>query len=865
MAGLDDAIHDDKNVELVSPNGEPTVVPIGQFEYYTTQRGFRPQTVDEHFRIKQAQDDKAVYGNRPVEALLQGAANTLSFGAYNELLGRVAPETARNVPAYNSPAYTAGEMGAFLVPTAPFEAIGEAGARAAEAVGRSLPAAEGVAGRLIGAGVRGVAQGATEGALYGMGKATTHALLSDDPANAEAMLEEIGSPALYGGAIGGVLSTGAQALAEASSQARALADHLHGNATAPAEQEATRAAVHERLKSEPIVDVKSMESDLEGLRADIEKEKARIDSENKENVSNAIEAGGSHQKAIDEALESIEKKITAPIERNPDGTTKGGGLDRRLHETMARAERIIRDEPERAEAIGLQQQLDETKAKEDAWRDGIEYEAKETGKKGGKRVEMKTRGKALADALVQDSKIEQLLDLRRSAFKLHELNTGEIGKDTMNASFRSLENSFGDILGEIQTIKNARSAMGGTYEVPLADTANLDAMLAKEKEYATRLEQAKAGELHRAHYAEGVRNAEQNGYTTTEEELAKEVGGKAPLPGGIEEMKLKREIYTRKSSPEVKAENVKEGPLAAALGIAGTMLGNKVAGMAGAAIGGPAGALTGMLLRRTMRTGMPRLAGLAESSLRAFSSGLDAFAKRGVNPLMRAAPMAAGEIVKRVSYGPTNAKPAKDERSALMQRISELAAANSNPEKTADMIHQRLAGVGAFDLKLADQMAVLAQNKLSFLWSKMPKNPGMGTVFNIGANWKLSDAEVASASRYIAASEYPIQRLTQELKSGRLTMETADTIQTLFPGLYNRMLDSFIQNAEALQKNLKYSMKLDLHLLLKVPVDATMAPDMTVSLQANHKFAQVQKQQARVDLGAIQKPEPTPGQKFADG
>jgi hypothetical protein len=225
-------------INVVDDSGNVQSIPSSQLQDAQKQ-GYRVASQEEtkvHF-------DQEKYGSgivNPIAAAAAGAARGLSFGmsdiALTKGLGLVEPETLKGLETYQPAASIAGEAGAVLgsmfVPIAPAAgALGKAAqvatapvrglSKAAQAVGKGavdlLPQATTAAGRIARVGTEMAIAGATEGAVYGVGRALTEHAMGDPADLGEAALAHAGLTALLGGALGGALgvtgAAGAESLA----------------------------------------------------------------------------------------------------------------------------------------------------------------------------------------------------------------------------------------------------------------------------------------------------------------------------------------------------------------------------------------------------------------------------------------------------------------------------------------------------------------------------------------------------------------------------------------------------------------------------------------------------------------------------
>lgn len=180
-------------------------------------------------------------------AAAEGAAQTLTFGQSTELerrLGIKGRDIAGRAKA-NPTASTVGGIAGAVIPSlltlgaaAPEEAaalglgkglaevsvpslISSAGEGVGGLVKSLLPKATSTLGKLGVKGAAGLAQGATEGGLYGAGHVAHEAGLGDPNLTAQSAIEEIGLSGLLGGGLGGGLHVAGGALGELGGKIKA--------------------------------------------------------------------------------------------------------------------------------------------------------------------------------------------------------------------------------------------------------------------------------------------------------------------------------------------------------------------------------------------------------------------------------------------------------------------------------------------------------------------------------------------------------------------------------------------------------------------------------------------------------------------
>ena len=118
-----------------------------------------------------------------------------------------------------------------------------------------------------------------------------------------------------------------------------------------------------------------------------------------------------------------------------------------------------------------------------------------------------------------------------------------------------------------------------------------------------------------------------------------------------------------------------------------------------------------------------------------------------------------------------------------------------------------------------------------YLHTKMPKNPSQGQTMNPAIDdWHPSDQDIAVFERYVKAAQDPLSVL-DDMKAGTLTREGVETIKTLYPRLYDSIQTQTIEHLATLQVKLPYYQRINLSVLLGLPVDQSMTPSFVTQMQ----------------------------------
>lgn len=155
----------------------------------------------------------------------------------------------------------------------------------------------------------------------------------------------------------------------------------------------------------------------------------------------------------------------------------------------------------------------------------------------------------------------------------------------------------------------------------------------------------------------------------------------------------------------------------------------------------------------------------------------------------------------------------------------------ANPERAYDRYAQAFKVFQSAAPNLTQRLVEKQLQAAAFLAAKMPKNPSFGKTLNDAINdWRPSDQDIAKFQRYVRAAQDPLSVL-DDLKQGTVTREGVETLQALYPALYSNIQQVTMENLSTLQKRLPYYQRINLSLLLNVPVDPSVSPSFVATMQ----------------------------------
>lgn len=262
-------------VLLKSPEGDTVEVPDDEVAYHT-RRGFTVESAEEG-ATRVAEKAREEYYTSPAAkatTALAGFGRTVT-GGITDMLASADPTLGEDFAAlreYNPGTSLASELAGAV------SGVGVAGAasRAGAAVGR---AAEGASvltklGRAAGGA-------AVEGAILGAGSGVSALALSKDPVTIDRMVSTIGSHALFGGAVGGVVGAATKGVGLGLERAKgALDDAARASSVsddlAKLDMKGLRAAEKtelEAIEAARVPQRKELADEITALRRDIKEQK----------------------------------------------------------------------------------------------------------------------------------------------------------------------------------------------------------------------------------------------------------------------------------------------------------------------------------------------------------------------------------------------------------------------------------------------------------------------------------------------------------------------------------------------------------------------------------------------------------------
>ena len=178
-----------------------------------------------------------------------------------------------------------------------------------------------------------------------------------------------------------------------------------------------------------------------------------------------------------------------------------------------------------------------------------------------------------------------------------------------------------------------------------------------------------------------------------------------------------------------------------------------------------------------------------------------------------------------------------DPQDAFDERFQNLDDLVKSPQRMVDTLQQGSSGVSDVAPDTSTLMQAKAAQAAQFLYDKAPKNPTAGASPLFTGQWKPSDAQVGTWSRYYDAVNDPLH-VVDDLAKGQVSHEGVEVLQTVYPRLLGQVqgmvANALIQAQTDGHGQLSYGQKMQLSMLFGSPVDSTVSPDFSKFLQAQY-------------------------------
>lgn len=766
-----------ERINVIDDNEEFGSIPAEDFKRLQEFQGLTPATQEFSENIRETARLERKHDTFGQELLTgaEGLARGATFGLSDAIaVGLGADEeNMRNRRNVNSTIAFATELTGAAAP-----ALLSGGTGGLAAASRLAPSAM-LAGRAsaIGKGLGGlrgaVVAGGLEGAVFGAGQGVSTLALQDEKLTAEAAFSQIGMGALYGGALGGAFGGAGVGLERAGAGVATLTNKVKSKLVS---------------KASPFLSAATKEG--KKLRSSLVSQADEID----DLITRVI------AKADDRAQTGFKFAADDDLAKEAFNTlrkTKSDSLEYALAATGNKATPAIQKTAKKVSDI--EQKIEKLLASKSG---AIDFSrASSLGQK-----KLGQLSKHFDDYQTQVSKLAEVTGSPAASIPIKPVSASLLqkidGAAELSLAAKSARTEFQELTG--------KKGIAGIFDQSPEDAMKSLAALNRSNTASIELAQ-KIGGKDATKLAESV-----IGYSSVVAGASKKAGGLPPVAEmavafGIEEALI----------PDL------PGPLddVLKLYLATKMVGKfgDAGGLAQKALGKLGDKLPGgravQVARGMASDTSGRLASATGESIQRIQKGLIKSLKAGNRALKRSAPLTT-QVLNSVSFAENGDKKSTTPHAAFAARASELSQAVSNPAATAAKIDQRLGLIRATNPAVADSMLSQAQATLTFLHSKLPKDPG--TLQNYGkSRWRPTERDVEKFARYVEASKGPAA-IVERFGDGRMTREDAEVLRELHPGHFAKVQEHVMDNLEDFQKNNNYRQRIQTSVLLGIPADPIM-------------------------------------------
>jgi hypothetical protein len=206
-----------------------------------------------------------------------------------------------------------------------------------------------------------------------------------------------------------------------------------------------------------------------------------------------------------------------------------------------------------------------------------------------------------------------------------------------------------------------------------------------------------------------------------------------------------------------------------------------------------------------------------------------------VDKFMRRAVGGAARFVAPVSPGILqNYTGERDRKQAVKKYAKQLAALGADPQRLADNIAAETAELEPHAPEVAKTLAATRAKATAFLMEKAPKPPEDVMLQPNVDLWQVPTADAARFERYVTAALDPYS-VFDDIASGTITPEAVETLQAVYPSLYEVGGTHLLEAVASLGKPLSYSARAALSLYLGQPVDPALYADTVSRAQQQYQ------------------------------
>lgn len=209
--------------------------------------------------------------------------------------------------------------------------------------------------------------------------------------------------------------------------------------------------------------------------------------------------------------------------------------------------------------------------------------------------------------------------------------------------------------------------------------------------------------------------------------------------------------------------------------------------------------------------------------------------------MIKKARPAVTEVFLTADYNETPKKKPQSVEEGFTRVSGRIARMVSDPNYMAEELTRKTEKMAVEAPEHAGQINAVVQRAVTFLDSKMPKNPAAGRTMNLAIRkWKPSSVQMAKFARYVKAVEKPLS-VVDDLNDGVVSREGVEVLREIYPALYERIQQEFMDQATEVKEAIPYKQRILLSNLLGVDLDQSIST--TAMLQGTYSQQPAQQPQ----------------------
>lgn len=280
----------------------------------------------------------------------------------------------------------------------------------------------------------------------------------------------------------------------------------------------------------------------------------------------------------------------------------------------------------------------------------------------------------------------------------------------------------------------------------------------------------------------------------------------------------------------------------AAVQLAGGVIGRATGVPLGGVIGARAAGMLWEASARPVRSylRMARLAGTLRGYEQRFTTGAERL--RSAIRSGQLGDTGGGRAVRTASRVVIGLRGTPDERRAEYRTVTaELRELATSPEALAERIEPTIGAVAEASPALADSMATAVVRGVAYLVESLPAVDTVPTL--LAGALEPSQWEIDQFLRRFSAVEDPLS-LFDRAAEGSLHVEHREAVAAVYPEVYSEIQAGVLELLAEEPKRPSYPVRLQLGVLMGVPSDRSLLPDMIAALQS--QYAQTTAQDATI-------------------